>query len=217
MLTHTEENYIKTIYLLLGNEKEQVGTNNLAAELKTTAAAVTTMLKRIARKNLVNYTKYQGVSLTHSGKMEAVRLVRNHRLWETFLVTKLRFRWDEVHDMAEQLEHVNSRELINRLDQFLGRPKLDPHGDPIPSSEGTIYEVLSKPLIELEPGSIATVAGVKDSEPLFLKYLDRLGVVIGSKIQIVEKIEFDGSVEIIIENADPVFISKEVATNLLMS
>ena len=136
----TEENYLKAIYHLSTGNNSVVSTNQIAEITNTKAASVTDMLKKLAEKKLINYIKYQGVTLTEAGKNAAVNIVRKHRLWEVFLVEKLGFKWDEVHDIAEELEHINSESLINRLDDFLGNPAADPHGDPIPDRSGTIHQ-----------------------------------------------------------------------------
>src|ERR1700712_3125592 len=145
MNTLAEENYLKSIFHLSLND-ESVSTNNLAALLNTKASSVTDMLKKLAEKELINYIPYQGVSLTEAGKKIAVNIIRKHRLWEYFLVEKLNFKWDQVHDMAEEMEHISSNELIDRLDSFMGFPKYDPHGDPIPDCNGLLKTHSLKPV-----------------------------------------------------------------------
>lgn len=216
MLSNTEENYLKGIYHISENGSSSISTNAISEVMDTSAASVTTMIKKLSKKKLVNYKKYQGVTLTEEGKRESLKLIRKHRLWETFLVNKLKFKWDEVHDMAEQLEHIKSPSLIDRIDEFLGNPKLDPHGDPIPDMDGNIEEIVSNSLSEVECGTIGTMAGVKNSDPQFLQYLERIGIMIGSKIEVIDKVEFDDSLEIVVDSGDPVFISKEVSHNLLI-
>src|SRR5580693_6558937 len=152
MNTFTEENYLKAIYHL-SLQSESVSTNQIAASLNTKAASVTDMLKKLADKELINYTKYQGVTLTPQGEKIAVSIIRKHRLWEYFLVEKLNFKWDEVHDVAEELEHISSKELADRLDQFMGYPKYDPHGDPIPDSNGKLKTHELKPVSSLSINS----------------------------------------------------------------
>ena len=140
-MTLSEENYLKTIYHLTNSIDSEVSTNAIAEKMETKASSVTDMLKKLADKGLIHYKKYQGVSLTDSGKLAAKMIVRKHRIWEVFLLEKLQFPWDEVHDIAEQLEHIKSEKLINKLDDFLGNPTEDPHGDPIPDKQGKIAKI----------------------------------------------------------------------------
>src|SRR3984885_5178673 len=149
MNTFTEENYLKAIYHL-SHESGSVSTNQIAAALNTKAASVTDMLKKLADKALINYEKYQGVTLTSAGQKIALHIIRKHRLWEYFLVEKLNFKWDEVHEMAEEMEHISSVELIDRLDKFMDYPKHDPHGDPIPDSDGKFKVHDLKPVSAIE-------------------------------------------------------------------
>ncbi len=211
----TEENYLKAIYHLSA-EESQVNTNQIASVLNTKPASVTDMLKKLADKNLLNYTRYQGVNLKESGRMIALKVIRKHRLWELFLVEKLNFGWDEVHDLAEQLEHIQSVELVNRLDQFLGFPECDPHGDPIPDDQGTIKNYDLKPIAGLTAGESGVIAGIKEHSTLFLQYLERLDLVIGKKIWVKEVIPYDETVIIAIENDQKINISKAAANNILI-
>ncbi len=172
-MTFSEENYLKTIYHLTTVSDSEVSTNAIAEKMETKASSVTDMLKKLAEKDLVNYKKYQGVSLTDNGKLEAKMIVRKHRLWEVFLVEKLDFSWDEVHDVAEQLEHIKSEKLINKLDDFLGNPTEDPHGDPIPDVHGRIIKIEKQLLSELSENRSGICVGVKDTSSEFLKYLDK--------------------------------------------
>jgi DtxR family Mn-dependent transcriptional regulator len=162
---------------------------------------------------LVHYKKYQGVSLTENGKLLAKMIVRKHRLWEVFLVEKLDFSWDEVHDIAEQLEHIKSEKLINKLDDFLGNPTEDPHGDPIPDSSGRIIKVEKQLLSELSENQIGLCVGVKDTSSEFLKYLDKQGIALGSSIEFIAKEHFDLSLRIKIDNKE-LTISNKIAINL---
>ena len=189
-MTFSEENYLKTIYHLTTISDAEVSTNAIAEMMETKASSVTDMLKKLADKDLVNYIKYQGVSLTNKGKLTAKMIVRKHRLWEVFLVEKLNFPWDEVHDIAEQLEHIKSEQLINKLDDFLGNPTEDPHGDPIPNAKGQIIAIEKQLLSELSENQIGICVGVKDSSSEFLKYLDKQGIALGSRIEIIEKETF---------------------------
>lgn len=215
--TLSEENYIKAIFHL-GLERDQpISTNALAEQMETTAASVSDMLKKLAKKSLIEYKKYQGVHITEMGRKLALIVIRKHRLWEVFLVDKLGFQWDEVHEIAEQLEHIQSPLLVNRLDQFLGFPRFDPHGDPIPDEHGEIQDLPQVNLMDMEPGQKGIVMTVKDSSPLFLKYLDKIGIGIQTKIKVMERIEFDGSMEILLDERKSLFVSRDVASNLLLS
>jgi DtxR family Mn-dependent transcriptional regulator len=190
-LSFTEENYLKAIYRLSDGGTKSVLTNELAEVLSTKAASVTDMIKKLSIKNLIQYEKYYGVKITRQGKAEALMVVRKHRLWETFLVEKLQFTWDEVHDVAEQLEHIQSPLLIEKLDEFLGYPTADPHGHPIPDKNGKLQTIRQVPLSETTKKSI--VRSVRDGSPSFLQYLSKIGVYIGATIAILERVEFDGS------------------------
>ena len=215
MNTFTEENYLKAIFKLSGKQKACVSTNAIAEELETKASSVTDMIKKLTEKGLVNYQKYKGTSLTKKGHEIAVHIVRKHRLWEVFLVKKLNFQWDEVHDVAEQLEHIKSSKLVEHLDTFLGFPQYDPHGDPIPNKNGEFPKSFSAPLIDLATGNKGRVVGVSQDNPAFLQYLDKLEIQLGSKIQVIEKVEFDQSLEVKI-NGKATHISSEVAKNILI-
>ncbi|GAC1308821.1 MAG: metal-dependent transcriptional regulator [Mucilaginibacter sp.] len=215
MNTLAEENYLKSIYhLALSNEN--VSTNQLAALLKTKASSVTDMLKKLADKLLINYTPYQGVSLTAAGEKIAVNIIRKHRLWEYFLVEKLNFKWDQVHDMAEEMEHISSNELINRLDKFMGFPKYDPHGDPIPDCNGLVKTHDLKPVSAFAPDQSGTICGVRDHSALFLQYLEKQSLTIGKTIKVEEVIAFDHSMILEIDGKK-IQISREVANNLLIA
>jgi DtxR family Mn-dependent transcriptional regulator len=212
-MTYSEENYLKTIYHLTSMTEEAISTNAIAEKMDTKASSVTDMLKKLAEKDLVNYIKYQGVSLTENGKLAAKMIVRKHRLWETFLVEKLEFSWDEVHDVAEQLEHIKSEKLINKLDDFLGNPTEDPHGDPIPDAEGRIIKIEKRLLSELEKNQSGICVGVKDTSSDFLKYLDKQEIALGSQIAIIEKESFDNSFKIMVGTKE-MMISNKIASNL---
>src|SRR5579862_284503 len=177
MNTFTEENYLKAIYHLSIKE-ESVSTNQIAASLSTKAASVTDMLKKLSEKELINYTKYQGVTLTPVGEKVALSIIRKHRLWEYFLVEKLNFKWDEVHDVAEELEHISSKELVDRLDEFMGHPKYDPHGDPIPDSNGQFKSHELKPVSALLINENGIISGVRDHSTAFLQYLEKMQLTI---------------------------------------
>jgi DtxR family Mn-dependent transcriptional regulator len=214
-MTFSEENYLKTIYHLTNLSDSEVSTNAIAEMMETKASSVTDMLKKLSEKDLVNYKKYQGVSLTEKGSLIAKMIVRKHRLWEVFLVEKLDFPWDEVHDIAEQLEHIKSEELINKLDDFLGNPTEDPHGDPIPDAQGRMAKMDKQLLSDLAVNQIGICVGVKDSSADFLKYLDKQEIALGSKIEIISKETFDLSIKIKIYNKE-LTISNKIASNLFV-
>ncbi|KAF2336546.1 metal-dependent transcriptional regulator [Flavobacterium daemonense] len=214
-MTFSEENYLKSIYHLTAALETEVSTNAIAEMMETKASSVTDMLKKLAEKDLVNYKKYQGVSLTENGKLAAKMIVRKHRLWEVFLVEKLNFSWDEVHEIAEQLEHIKSEQLINRLDDFLGNPTEDPHGDPIPDANGRIIKIEKQLLSELEESQTGVCVGVKDTSSEFLKYLDKQGIALGSKIEFLSKESFDLSVRINVDGKE-LSISNKIASNLFV-
>ena len=212
-MTYSEENYIKAIYHLSLFQKKGVNTNAIAKMIETKASSVTDMIKKLAEKGLVEYQKYQGVTLTDSGLYAAKMIVRKHRLWEVFLVEKLDFTWDEVHDVAEELEHIQSEKLINKLDACLGFPTEDHHGDPIPNAKGEIKKVDKKLLSDLKIGQKSICVGVKDTSSEFLKYLDKQQIALGSNFEIKEKESFDASL-IVLVNGNEMNISNKIASNL---
>ena len=212
-MTTSEENYLKVIYHLSNLSPKGVNTNAIAAMLDTKASSVTDMLKKLSEKDWINYQKYQGVSLTDKGKLNAKIIVRKHRLWEVFLVEKLGFAWDEVHEVAEDLEHIKSEKLINQLDQFLNFPSFDPHGDPIPNAKGEIIKIEKQLVSEIEVGRTITCVGVKDTSVDFLQYLNKQNISLGTKIKVLEKEPFDGTLKIEINNSVLVF-SDKIANNL---
>src|ERR1700754_4450765 len=183
MNTFTEENYLKAIYHL-SLQSGSVSTNQIAASLSTKAASVTDMLKKLSDKELINYEKYQGVTLTAAGEKIALHIIRKHRLWEYFLVEKLHFKWDEVHEMAEEMEHISSVELIDRLDKFMDYPKHDPHGDPIPDRDGNFKKYELKPIASLHVNEGGIISDVRDHSPAFLQYLEKQQLPIGKKIKV---------------------------------
>ncbi|MGA9638949.1 metal-dependent transcriptional regulator [Flavobacterium sp.] len=214
-MTFSEENYLKAIYHLTTITNADVSTNAIAEIMETKASSVTDMLKKLAEKDLVNYKRYQGVSLTQKGGLAAKMIVRKHRLWEVFLVEKLDFSWDEVHDIAEQLEHIKSEKLINKLDDFLGNPTEDPHGDPIPDAQGRIQKIEKQLLSELMVNQVGVCVGVKDTSSEFLKYLDKQEISLGSKIEFVDKEKFDLSLKIKVDNKI-LSISNKIASNIFV-
>mgnify|MGYP003583023909 CR=1 FL=1 len=215
MQSYTEENYLKIIYHL-SEISNPVLTNAIADRIQTKAASVTDMIKKLSEKELVNYVKDQGVTLTEKGKLTAINIVRKHRLWEVFLVDKLNFKWDEVHEVAEELEHIQSNLLIERLDAFLDFPKVDPHGDIIPDKHGNFADLSFIKLSKLKPADKGTITGVSEHSSAFLKHLEKLGLTLGKRIQIIEVLEFDGSVELLVEQ-QKINISREVAKHILIT
>jgi len=212
----TEENYLKIIHALSGREGLEVSTNALAESTSTRAASVTDMLRKLAEKGLINYKKYQGVTLTESGEKVAINVIRKHRLWEVFLVEKLGFGWDEVHDIAEELEHIPSEILVEKLDSYLGNPRFDPHGDPIPDSKGNLMDPDYLILTDLKIGEKVLMKGVLDHAPSFLQHLDRTGITLGCVLELTEINEYDKSASVRINNGQTLFISLEVSKNLLV-
>ncbi|MCS6822154.1 MAG: metal-dependent transcriptional regulator [Microscillaceae bacterium] len=215
-LSLNEEDYLKTIYQISVKQgRSEVSTNEIAKRISLSAASVSDMLKKLAQKELIHYVKYQGVSLTQEGKNIAIDLVRKHRLWETFLVEKLGFSWDEVHEIAEQLEHIQSDKLIERLDEFLGFPAFDPHGDAIPNSRGELIERRKKNLSQIPENQIVKVVAVEENSATFLKHLNKIDIQIGTVIKVLEKADYDKSVEIEMQTTGKrQNISKEIAENL---
>ena len=215
MLSQAEENYLKAIYSLDTESKGVVSTNLIANKMQTKASSVTDMIQKLSEKELVKYKKYQGVRLSDKGRKVATSIVRKHRLWECFLVEKLHFSWDKVHDIAEQLEHIKSEALINSLDAFLEFPSYDPHGDPIPDKDGNIYKRKKVALSTLSPQDETVLLGVKDSSDTFLKFLNKKNIGIGDNIKIIGQELFDKSMEVII-NGKELTITDVVAKNLLV-
>lgn len=215
MITLTEENYIKTIFHLANNGEKTVSTNAIAEAMHTKASSVTDMIKKLSEKDFVNYKKYQGVSLTDSGVLIALGIIRKHRLWEVFLVNKLNFSWDEVHDVAEQLEHIKSEKLVDELEAFLGFPTHDPHGDPIPDKHGRFTDIEKISLMRAHVGVTYTCVGVDDSSNEFLKYLDYHHIGLGTEIEVLRKEVFDNSMVIKLKEKS-ITVSQSVAKNLYL-
>ncbi|MDP3393322.1 metal-dependent transcriptional regulator [Sediminibacterium sp.] len=216
MHSFTEENYLKAIYKLQETNGEVVATSALAQVMGVHAPSVTDMLKRMAGKKLVTYQKSKGFKLSEKGKKVAVGIIRNHRLWEVFLVDKLGFRWDEVHDIAEQLEHIHSEDLVNKLDAFLGYPKADPHGDPIPDANGVLPKSKSVLLSTLKAGDEGTFTGVTDHSPAFLNHLDKSGISLGNSIKVKGVEEYDQTYTLQLKGKKEVVVSFKVANSLLV-
>lgn len=217
ILSHTEENYLKALFHLTNRNGEQaeVGTNELATFLNVKPASVNDMLKRLREKELVENERYGKIFLTNNGNKIAVQIVRKHRLWETFLHKKLSFSWDEVHEVAEQLEHINSPKLIEQLEKFLDYPEFDPHGDAIPNAQGEIKLQKRTTLSEIEIGRTCKLIAVKDANSDFLQYVLKVGLELGSKIKILNRQEFDGSLEIEIKN-NKLTVSQKFADNVFV-
>ncbi len=217
MQTLSEENYLKAIYKIgKPNFTEKISPTAIAEELNNNPASVVDMIKKLVDKKLISYEKTKGVKFTDKGKKAALLIVRKHRLWEVFLLEKLAYSWEEIHDIAEQLEHIHHPDLADRLDKFLGFPQFDPHGDPIPKSNGEIPVTSNTTLEEIEPGKKCQVVGVKDTSTPFLQYLKQLNVGIGTKISIIEKIAYDGSLIIKIGTEGNTTVSKKFSENILV-
>lgn len=216
MPSFAEENYLKAIHFLTQGGASEANTSAIANYLQTKPASVSDMVKRLAEKKLVHYVRYQGTLLTPKGKKVALQVIRKHRLWEVFLVDKLKFNWDEVHEVAEQLEHIKSPLLIARLDELLEYPTQDPHGDPIPTADGELPISPKIPLADSKINQTLIVKAVKDSSSIFLKYLDKVGVYIGARLKVLDRIEYDGSLEVLLNDQKVLLISKEVARNILI-
>ena len=214
MNSQSEEDYLKALYHL-EMEFDSVSTNSIADYLDMKPSSVTDMLKKLAEKKFINYQKYKGTSLTKKGKLIALTIIRKHRLWETFLVDKLGFGWDQVHIIAEQLEHIKSEELIENLDNFLGNPKYDPHGDPIPNKDGEIEKMNQKLLVELKASQKGIITGVKKGTASLLNYLDKEKVKLGDSIKVTEILEFDGTYIVEINKRKLTF-SEKICQNLLL-
>jgi DtxR family Mn-dependent transcriptional regulator len=213
MFSKAEENYLKCIYTLEEASNEIISTNRIANKMLMKPSSVTDMLKKLSKKELVSYKKYQGVVLTKMGKEIALKVVRKHRLWEYFLVNKLDYSWDKVHDIAEQLEHIQSETLIDKLEAFLKFPKFDPHGDPIPNKEGKIMQIKTINLLEMKVGQKGVLNNLKNSSDSFLKYLNKKNLALRDIIKVIDIEPFDNSIHIETKTHQLV-ISKKVAENL---
>jgi DtxR family transcriptional regulator, Mn-dependent transcriptional regulator len=214
MISQTEENYLKAIYKITESEGKSASTNAIAAAMNTAAASVTDMIGRLDKKGFVNYVKSKGATLSPEGEIAAKSLVRKHRLWEVFLCEKMGYAWDECHELAEELEHIQSDDLINRLDNFLGKPQYDPHGDPIPDAEGNFALRSQVLLSEMALGSKGIVVGVKEHGSPFLQFLDKQKLILGAKVKILEIFEFDDSVKILLNDTTELTVSNKVSQNI---
>ncbi|WP_225035845.1 metal-dependent transcriptional regulator [Winogradskyella sp. SM1960] len=214
-MTLAEENYLKAIYHLEQQFKNGVSTNALAEEMNTKASSATDMVKKLADKNMLTHIPYQGATLSEAGRICAVKVIRRHRLWEVFLVEKLNFSWDEVHEVAEHLEHINSDKLVDELDAFLGHPTYDPHGDPIPDKEGKFTYIEKIVLAKSEVGATYKCIGVDDTSSKFLKYLDSNNIGLGTIIKVIHKEPFDNSLKLALGDTE-IVVSQSVAKNLYL-
>ncbi len=214
-LSYAEENYLKAVLKLSSPPDWMVNTNAVASHLATSAASVTDMLKKLAEKGLIAYQRYKGASLTEEGSRLATELVRKHRLWEVFLSQKLGMSWDEVHDIAEELEHIQSPVLIEKLDAFLGHPRFDPHGDPIPNAQGKYTLRSQQPLLDFPEDTEAIVVGVREDHSAFLKHLSEKGIGLGVQVRILEKNTFDQSLRVRIEKQENT-LTAQVAQSILV-
>jgi len=216
LLSFTEENYIKGIYnLQQRNESGEASVNEIAERMQTRPATVTDMLRKLSEKELIHYEKYKKIRLSENGVLAALEIIRKHRLWETFLHDTLRFSWDEVHEVAEQLEHIHSRKLIERLDEFLGFPVYDPHGDPIPNAAGEVPESSAQLLKTVPLNLSCKIVAVKDTSSAFLQQLERFGLQIGVSLSVEERMPYDNS--LMIRAGGPSFlVSERIAENLLV-
>jgi DtxR family Mn-dependent transcriptional regulator len=216
MQTLSEENYLKIIYNLDKQGLKKITPTAISEALGNNPASVVDMIRKLVDKKFLQYEKTKGVKLTEKGRNIAVQVVRKHRLWEVFLAEKLGYGWDEVHEIAEQLEHVHQQDLAEKLDKFLGFPSYDPHGDPIPKANGETAITYKTLLAEITEGKSCRVVAVKDTSPSFLQYLKKLEIGIGTKITLVEKIPFDNSMVIMIGRGAKATVSKVFAENLLV-
>ena len=216
-LSLTEENYIKAIFQIGTTPKSNVSTNALADSLQTKPATVSDMIKKLSYKKLIFYEKYKGVTLSESGLKEALKIIRKHRLWEVFLVNHLNFKWDQVHEIAEQLEHIKSPELVNRLDDFLGNPTIDPHGDPIPDANGQVQLGSSKLLSEMTSHENGIIVGVKNEDPLLLQHLDKINIRLGLYIEVKEVNGFDQSMQVKLADLGTLFLSEKITSQILIA
>ncbi len=214
--SRTEEDYLKAIYMLSRIQPAGVATKSIGDVLKVKSPTVSDMLRKLGEKKWIKYIKYKGVTLTPEGDKIALKIIRKHRLWETFLVECFHFKWDEVHDMAEQLEHIDSVPLVERLDEFLGYPKFDPHGDPIPDKEGVIALRHDKTLDQIKNGDKAVIVGVKDHSTEFLKFVDSISLTLGTQVEVLEVIDYDKSLVVRTGKDTQRTLSHQVSKNLLV-
>ena len=213
MLSRSEEDHIKAVYALL-QDGESAFTKDIAERLRTKASSVTDMLKKLAEKGYLKHEPYYGAKLSAKGQSQALQLVRRHRLWETFLVDRLGFGWDEVHEVAEQLEHIASEKLIDKLDEYLGHPRFDPHGDPIPDKQGKLHARKTRRLDACDPGDQVRIVAVSGTTDGLLRLLDTKGLRIGTQLTVEVIHAFDGSIDIKPQRGSAFSLSKDVSHHL---
>lgn len=217
VLTYTEENYLKAIYTIQhSNASGEVSVNEIAEKMHTRPATVTDMLRKLSEKTLIHYEKYKKVQLSDIGKKAALSILRKHRLWETFLHKKLNFSWDEVHEVAEELEHIHSQKLVDKLDEYLGFPEFDPHGDPIPKHNGDIPASTAQALSNIAPGVQCKVVAVRDTSTSFLQQLERYELQIGTILTITERMPYDNSIIVKMKKGNTFQLSEKIALNILV-
>ena len=216
MTSLAEENYLKAIYKLQEKYGDIVTTSSLAEILEINAASVTDFIKKMALKKLITYEKSKGVRLSEQGRQIALSIIRKHRIWEVWLVNKLNFKWDEVHEIAEQLEHVISDELIEKLDEHLGYPKSDPHGDLIPDAKGRFVKTSSKSLLDHKVGDKTKFVGVAEHSNSFLQYLTKNNIKLGDELLVESIEEFDNSFQVKVNRKEQKLLSKDVVKNLFV-
>lgn len=213
-----EENYLKAIFKLAEKDgmDARISTNAIAESMATSAASVTDMMRKLGDKGMLHYEKYKGVQLTDQGSKIATNLVRKHRLWEVFLMQKLGFPWDEVHAIAEDLEHISHPGLIDRLDAFLGNPRFDPHGDPIPDKDGSIHYHEDIVLNQLQAGEEGVVVAVVEDSAEFLRYLDKIGLSLYAKVKVIELEVFDSTCKVLLDGKNELTLTEKVSKNLVI-
>jgi|TARA_B100001063_G_scaffold238761_1_gene261354 DtxR family Mn-dependent transcriptional regulator len=213
ILSKSEENYLKSIYNLSDSGNKIVTTNSISKILNIEPASVTDMIKKLSKKKLIYHEKYKGTKISKNGIIVALQIIRRHRLWEVFLYEKLNFNWDEIHEVAEELEHVSSDQLIDNLDKYLKYPKIDPHGDPIPNKLGEVDFVDKISISDLKIKEKGIVSRIVNEDEGFFNLLNKLKIEIGTEVTILDKIDYDGSLDVLINNKS-VIISKEIAENI---
>jgi DtxR family Mn-dependent transcriptional regulator len=213
ILSKSEENYLKSIYNLSDSGNKIVTTNSISKILNIEPASVTDMIKKLSKKKLIYHEKYKGTKISKNGIIVALQIIRRHRLWEVFLYEKLNFNWDEIHEVAEELEHVSSDQLIDNLDKYLKYPKIDPHGDPIPNKLGEVDFVDKISISDLKIKEKGIVSRIINEDEGFFNLLNKLKIEIGTEVTILDKIDYDGSLDVLINNKS-VIISKEIAENI---
>lgn len=213
---HSEENYLKTLYKLEGSQVKKVNNIALSKSLDLNPATVLEAVRKLSAKKMVETLPDKTIQLTEKGRKKALSIVRKHRLWEVFLVDKLAYKWNEVHELAEQLEHIESDDLIKRLDAFLGYPAVDPHGDPIPDENGKLKKMKTQPLTAAPLKKRVTIIALGNSSDEFLRYLDKIGITIGDTVEVSEIEDFDKSLTVLHKKSS-FSLSNEAASFLLVN